>query len=529
MDEMDALESVRKMLSGDHMVLKKLDDDTGIFYHVDAFVNMSRDNKRVQEVFLCLAPDPDAHRYVIWDKVAEGIGNLQALREITIMETPSVDDEWEAFAPDWEILACILRRLRRGIQLYMQDGNTETLPAFARAIHGHAMITRFFTGEGFPFGCLDILCSALLTLPALKEISFMHDDGHGQEEGQSLESMIKLLQSPILRKVTFENVEFTNTLSQAVAKALKERAEITHLRFLDCCFPDGENVFCEVLAAALLSNSTLQRLKFDGSGRCSFLSQLFLALQVNHSLKKLSIYGNDLIDEKLSTAMKLGLGKNSMLESLSLTNIKSGDNVTCLWREALSLLRTNATLRTLYMAFEQNVTESHATAIRREVAAALRENESLETLTVISLDAGLEDYLACVVAIHPNTTLKRFRLHPSYRADSCVNDDETKDLIKSLKKNYGLEKLPGLRIGAGDIRSIFDLNRAGRRYLVQDESSISKGVAVLSRVSNDINSVFFHLLENPRLCDRSAVEISNIGIGDMDNARSTSPGKNSGE
>jgi hypothetical protein len=47
---------------------------------------------------------------------------------------------------------------------------------------------------------------------------------------------------------------------------------------------------------------------------------------------------------------------------------------------------------------------------------------------------------------------------------------------------------------------------------VQDGSSISKGVVVLS-VNDDINSVFLHLLENPRLCDRSAVEISDISTG----------------
>jgi hypothetical protein len=75
--------------------------------------------------------------------------------------------------------------------------------------------------------------------------------------------------------------------------------------------------------------------------------------------------------------------------------------------------------------------------------------------------------------------------------DFCVDLDEFKDLIPVLKKNYGLEESPDFPLGAGDIGSILDLNRAERRYLVQDGSSISKGVHVLSRVSNDINSVFF--------------------------------------
>jgi hypothetical protein len=145
----------------------------------------------------------------------------------------------------------------------------------------------------------------------------------------------------------------------------------------------------------------------------------------------------------------------------------------------------------------------------------LCENKSLETLFIYHKDARLEDYLVFVAAIQPNATLKSLRLHHSNA------EDETKDLIAVLKKNYGLEEIPGLNHGKGDIRSIFDLNRAGRRCLVQDGSSISKGVDVLSRLNDDINSVFLHLLENPRLCDRKAVE--RASIGNMDNAKMTSP------
>jgi hypothetical protein len=48
---------------------------------------------------------------------------------------------------------------------------------------------------------------------------------------------------------------------------------------------------------------------------------------------------------------------------------------------------------------------------------------------------------------------------------------------------------------------------------------------VLSRVNNDINYVFVHLLENPRLCDQSAVEMGSAGES---NSRSTSPTASSG-
>jgi hypothetical protein len=556
----DGVDCIREVLSGRTIHLDKLDADadvdTGIFDHVEAFVNLSKENETVEEVTLCLATDPDDHGYAIWDKIAEGIGNLQALDKITIVNGSFYDGEEDPLAPDWEILACILRRLRHGIQLCMQDDeplpwDMEALPAFARVIHGQAMIKAFSTGYGFPFHCFDILCSALLTLPALEHLLFEQLDGQESEEEQSLESMIKLLQSPTLWEVAFIYVVFSNTLSQAVAKALKERSGISTLRFQQCSFPEGANrmiarvlktnttlkylqfqegtnvVFYEVLAEVLRSNSTLQYLELSGwddSARCSWLSPLFLALQVNKGLKELIIHGIEVIDEKLSTAMRLGLARNSTLETLNLGGT-SADTDTSFWREALSFLRTNTSLKTLYMEFEQNMTESLANSIRKVVLAMLRENGSLETLSMtspamMSQDVRLEDYLVFIAAIHPNTTLKSFCLH---EGDLGVDDDETKSLITVLKKNYGLEEIPGLRIGAGDIRSIFKLNRAGRRYLVQDGTSIWKGVDVLSCVNYDINSVFLHLLENPVLCDRRAVEVSSTIIGDMDNAARSTP------
>jgi hypothetical protein len=104
---MDGVESIRAALCGDTITLEKLDDDI-IFEHVDAFVNLSRENETVEELFLFLDTDPDAHRYAKWDKVAEGIGNLQALRDITSVDDSFHHNEEEVLTPDWNILACIL-------------------------------------------------------------------------------------------------------------------------------------------------------------------------------------------------------------------------------------------------------------------------------------------------------------------------------------------------------------------------------------------------------------------------------------
>jgi hypothetical protein len=143
---MDGVDSISALLSGKTIYLNIRDDDTGIFDLVDAFANLSRGNESVEEISFCLATDSSddasgTHRYVIWDKIAEGIGNLQALNVISIENAYYVDGEDDPVVPDSEILACILRRLGRGIQIRMCYADallwdTAAMPVFARVIHG---------------------------------------------------------------------------------------------------------------------------------------------------------------------------------------------------------------------------------------------------------------------------------------------------------------------------------------------------------------------------------------------------------
>jgi hypothetical protein len=118
-----------------------------------------------------------------------------------------------------------------------------------------------------------------------------------------------------------------------------------------------------------------------------------------------------------------------------------------------------------------------------------------------------------VAALQHNTTLKSLDLKGFIGIS--LNHDENKQMALLLKKNYALERLPNtnFRNLERDVDAILRLNGAGRRYLIEGGSSISKGVEVLSAVSNEINCVFLHLLENPRLCDRSAVEIASATSG----------------
>jgi hypothetical protein len=306
-----------------------------------------------------------------------------------------------------------------------------------------------------------------------------------------------------------------------------------------------DQALLNALTAALPSNSTLRHLDLswyydvfsDDSDVVRDLAPLLLALGDNTGLKILNVdmHGSidDSMDESLCTAMKDGLGINTTLESLELDRVPLTNDNYDLWSRALSFLRTNKVLKSLVVNLKGNVVESRATAFRSDVVAMLQENASLGSLSIPSFCTFFkaEEYIALITALQHNMTLKTLILQHVSR--SChLTDDEDKRMASLLKKNYALESLPDINLKneARDVGAILQLNGAGRRYLIEDGSSISKGVEVLSRVNNEINCVFLHLLENPRLCDRSAVEETASATTDTQGRRgSRSPVNHNGK
>jgi hypothetical protein len=548
--------------------------DEWILNHIDYFASQCRGNDIVTEMHL-VPSALNGHDDEVYDKVGQAIGNLQTLERI-YMYTPKDHDDDEVVAiPDWEKnLACILSRVRQRIiliaTLYGDEHElgtysvwrAEDIQSFARAIHGHPTIIRFEGDEMFPYESLNILYSALATLPALESVKLSAPAEH-ESILANPQSLTELLRVPTLRCVFFNRFSFTRALFQAAANALMEGTMITKLQFCKCSFPAEESVavmanaftrntsvvsvsvrgrldvalLIGALAVALPSNSTLRNLSFvAGTFSAVHLSRFFLALGTNTGLKALTVEFSSGVreavrDESLCTAIKDGLELNETLESLEVKYIPLCDDNADLWRRAFSFLRTNKTLQSLVVAMRRDVTtESCLSTFRVDIVTILQENTSLESLSITSDCAiRIEEYFALVTALQHNKTLKTLGVHHKPNeffhlpVTIRLTDDEDKQIAALLQKNYAMERLPDINMGstAGDVHAILRLNEAGRRYLVQDGTSISRGVEVLSRVNNDIDCVFLHLLENPRLCDRRAVEM--VSTGETSNRRSTNP------
>jgi hypothetical protein len=543
-----------------------------ILNHIDCFVSQSRGNTVVENVGFYLY-SVDRHDDHVWDKVGQAIGNLQALKTIYISnqnsheeDSSDEDDDDEELVPpvpmpmpDWEIMARILKHVRQNVAVVIDDESPftiEEVQPFARAIYGHPTITSFKESGMFPYESLETLFSTLQTLPALDSVCFGAPDVRQVDESTLAhpESLTELLRVPTLRFVCFNNFSFTPALFQSTASALMEGTAITKLEFSYCSFPAVEcnammvnglsrdssvisiiahqcnnaQALFDALVAALPLNSTLRHLELGrqnndgGQDVCPYLPPFFSALGQNTGLKTLKANVRRSTEESLRTAINDGLRMNKTLESLDLDDVPLFDDDADSWCRAFSFLRTNKTLKSLWVGLDFDTTESCLSAFRSNIACMLQDNTSLESLSIHSWSIKIkaEQYVALITLLQHNGTLKTFSLNRF--ASIRLNDDESKQMALLLKKNYALESLPdiALEYHTEDVVAILRLNAAGRRYLVQDGSSISKGVEVLSRVSYNINFVFLHLLENPRLCDRSAVEM--VTDAGESNDRSTS-------
>jgi hypothetical protein len=542
----DVEELVREVLSYSDLEITKR--SAFIFDNIDSFVALSRDNTSIET--LDLYPfDSDAGNYEVWDKVGQMVGNLMELQVINIHFSHHIYfiDEPPPI-PDWETLTRILGHVQRKVKLHLRteeyDADVEEIQGLARAIRGHPMISEFSSRVGLTFASVSPLYSALVTLPSLESVSLGLEEPDAEDQLLLLnpELLTELLRAPALRYVIFVDFSFTNELCHATANALEEGSSVIDFAFdYNCSFPDGgraiianalktnvsvtdaaflgdfDEAFLNSLAGVLLCSSTLHNLTVDTTTPTMDrgYSTMFLSLGMNTTLKSLSASICNKFGDTLCAAIRSGLAKNSTLEELSLDDmVPSDDDGAASARNALSFLCTNSTLKSLQVSFRkpfvQAQMESYVSAFRLE-AVKMMENTFLESLTIHNSASGkFEELFALISALELNTTLKTLGHNVFFESleSHYLSDDEANRLVSILMKNYGLECLvPDISCAyAGTIQAILRLNKAGRRYLIEDGSSISKGVDVLSAVNDDINCLFLHLLENPGLCNRRAVE-----------------------
>lgn len=467
----------------------------------------------------------EAWRYKCWEKVGAAGMDMTSITSLSI----SFEER-----PDWEALACILRHWRREIKLEVEgdyDCQREDVEHFARAIHGHSCIKSFETSDTFSVNCFDIIFSALSSLPALSIVTLWHRDWE-QEENAFIPhayQMTKFLLAPSLRVVEFDFFCFTDALCRAVASALSAGSNISSLRLNGCLFPEGGS---SAIAHALEKNSTLRTLEcFDidvdaeffialgkslavntalseisfqlsNKNRSVLMAPVFHAMARNVAIKTLVVDNFKLSDKSVSAAIRCGLEHNATLEKLVFYDVASVDADSIPWREALSFLPGNKYLKALTITIGGKMLGQPLVDLCTDAVTLLEENTALAFLEIVSHGIRPVDYFKTISLLKCNYTLKTLHLSCSLEFDGG-NGSEAEQLVSAVKKTYGLESLGGwIEARAPSVGAVLHLNKAGRRYLVQDAACASKGCALLGAISDDLDCLYLHLLENPSLCER---------------------------
>jgi Ran GTPase-activating protein (RanGAP) involved in mRNA processing and transport len=394
---------------------------------------------------------------------------------------------------------------------------------------------RAFRSDGaIPWESADTLMSTLASLPSLEDVTLGFFGGWAY---CALRELTNLVKSPSLRSIEFSETYFTSDGSKALLAAF-EGGSFTTLRLTRCDLGDSlssdlvetirmlvqalkrnmsvktlslvgnsfDELFYEGITMVLLVNTTLVDLTLQsecGEENGGWLQPLFIAMQVNKSLKSLEVDTFDLTDESVCGALRDALANNSVLESLTLHSARLlNDTSVISWRKTLPFIRDNATLKSLKISFiNEGALDPHIATLCFDTVVMLESNTTLECLDIKSRGISPDAYFAALESLQPNTALKTLRLSPVL---ASMGDDKMEQLVSLVTKNYSLAVLDedlSTRDKTGELGTLLRLNKVGRRYLIKDAASIAKGVEVLIGVSDDLDCLFYHLLENPTLCD----------------------------
>jgi hypothetical protein len=262
-------------------------------------------------------------------------------------------------------------------------------------------------------------------------------------------------------------------------------------------------LFCDGITSALLVNTTLVdlTLRLPSLERGRWLQPFFVAVRINASLKSLNVNDLHLTDELGCGALRDMLAKNFALESLTLHSHESLDATSVAsWRRTIPFIRHNATLKSLTVSFNGKA-HPHVPTLCFDTVAMMKGNTTLEYLHIKSDGIGPDAYFAALKSLQPSSALKTLRLSPGL---ASMGEEEMNQVVSLVKKNYSLAVLDegaSAQDKTGELCILLRLNRAGRRYLIKDAASIAKCVEVLIGVSDDLGCLFYHLSENPTLCD----------------------------
>jgi hypothetical protein len=526
-----------------------------LFAGTDLFVAKTRGNTSLKKFCFCISNQ--LHRgnlnglredeyYRRWRRIGKGLANLTELKELEIRCC-------SGGSPDYTALACVLgsvhqiEKLTINFPLLCPPRDGEPIRC---AFQCHPNLKEMIFKQVAKLEALEAFAPYLSSIPNLQIIDFTSLPFRRVHPGRVLpDSFFPVLKHPRLRRLSLSSCRLSETQCHDMARLLP----VCSLQVLDLTGCQLEGAGAAVLTKALQTTLSLEELQIAVSSLSPQAYQnLGEALLVNKTLKRLALLPN--LDNRVPVdcldvlPVLRALAYNSTLQRLMLVHVDHWNELLAdtlgmvlkspttglqeltllggthhhqvdlrsfAWRRMIPALRENKSLNLFSLSTEMDA--QHIV----EIASMVKDNSTLEGLELFPC---LEEHLPCVdeetsprdyitaQAVHAlqgNHTLKHLDIHLCHC--HCDRESSAKGqeaLLCALQGNYGLEfdENKCLAIFGAQpchvtqqILSISKLNQAGRRYLLNEPSNRAVAVAVLSRVSDNLNSIFFHLVENPSL------------------------------
>ena len=132
------------------------------------------------------------------------------------------------------------------------------------------------------------------------------------------------------------------------------------------------------------------------------------------------------------------------------------------------------------------------------------------------IQTEFRDFVSAIRHLRPNGPLiERFEV---FEATSAEEQEDHKELLQIVKSNHYIGEIKGFddwldsaedcSIEHHTIQMIGFLNRNGRIYMRESDNmpyANPKGVEVLIKSKDNLDATYFHLLENPELCNKEEI------------------------
>jgi hypothetical protein len=254
---------------------------------------------------------------------------------------------------------------------------------------------------------------------------------------------------------------------------------------------------------------------------CHFQDPLvvFNALKDNKGLTSLQLNYKKL-DDKFIQGLRGYLGNNDTLKDLELTLPRSDQNLTSHGTRIgrlFDFLADNCRLSTLSFTCLP-LTANDLISL----GSALPHNSSLRTL-VVHADVSIipiESFINFASQIAMNRHLKEFHLS-GFPILPLTAEEDGERFLEAIRNNVTLEQFTrGFPKGTREPRWFLEfqfllrLNRAGRKYILEDPTNNLSCAEILGAVRDELNCIYLHLRHNPSFCQPASTSKEHMDILD---------------